>query len=277
MCIRDSYNLIKKEPEPKVKPPLYHSKFDPLIPPTGSTLGLKTTPVPGVYNLSGSMVLDSSVRLRAEASTFGRPKDSFVETSPKPKTKKSLSPGSRMRASLSPTTIKSMKMRDSIKPPVPKRDEVPIMGLRSSKDFILSNAVDVILASPVKKQDKDVDWLKRDDYGKVPTYLTQVKEHLKEEYEQVRRQQLEEQEQRQSQIRKLTDEEVEELRRSLQAKLEDVTRKYQRRSYLTTFDTLSMLKRKEEYEKEIAFLEKEIEKLNKRYIFVDMRSSANIH
>jgi hypothetical protein len=54
---------------------------------------------------------------------------------------------------------------------VPKKDEKPIMGLVSDKNFIVSNAVENILAAPKLPSSTDKDYLKKKNYGKVPKYL----------------------------------------------------------------------------------------------------------
>ena len=54
---------------------------------------------------------------------------------------------------------------------VPKKDEKPIMGLVSDKNFIVSNAVENILAAPKLPTNNEKDFLKKKNYGKVPKYL----------------------------------------------------------------------------------------------------------
>ena len=54
---------------------------------------------------------------------------------------------------------------------VPKKDEKPIMGLVSDKNFIVSNAVENILAAPKLPSNNEKDFLKKKNYGKVPKYL----------------------------------------------------------------------------------------------------------
>lgn len=51
---------------------------------------------------------------------------------------------------------------------MPKKDEKPIMGLVSDKNFIVANAVENILAAPKMNTNKDKDFLKKKNYGKVP-------------------------------------------------------------------------------------------------------------
>jgi hypothetical protein len=54
---------------------------------------------------------------------------------------------------------------------VPKKDEKPIMGLVSDKNFIVSNAVENILAAPKLPVNNNKDYLKKNTYGRVPKYL----------------------------------------------------------------------------------------------------------
>jgi len=54
---------------------------------------------------------------------------------------------------------------------VPKINEKPIMGLVSDKNFIVSNAVENILAAPKLPGSSNKDYLKKKNYGKVPRYL----------------------------------------------------------------------------------------------------------
>jgi hypothetical protein len=55
--------------------------------------------------------------------------------------------------------------------PVRKKDEKPIMGLVSDKNYIVVNAVENILAAPKMNANKDKDYLKNRNFGKVPPYM----------------------------------------------------------------------------------------------------------
>lgn len=77
------------------------------------------------------------------------------------------------------------------KVPVPKKDEKPIMGLVSDKNFIVSNAVENILMAPNLPANKDKDFLKKKNYGKVPKYLQKIKKEIEDEYQLVREMQIE--------------------------------------------------------------------------------------
>ena len=64
---------------------------------------------------------------------------------------------------------------------VPKKDEKPLMGLKSNKNFIVTNAVENILAAP-KTMPEDKSWTSKKDYGRTPDYLTRIKDSITSEY-----------------------------------------------------------------------------------------------
>lgn len=78
------------------------------------------------------------------------------------------------------------------KPAIPAKDEKPIHGLVSDKNFIVANAVENILAAPKLPAQKDKDMLKKKTYGKVPKYVTKIKNEIEDEYNLVREMQIEE-------------------------------------------------------------------------------------
>jgi len=91
------------------------------------------------------------------------------------------------------------------KPPVPKKDEKPIHGLVSDKNFIVANAVENILAgksdfkelsAPKLPVNKDKDYLKKKNYGKVPKYIEKIKKEIEDEYQLVRDMQIEDENER---------------------------------------------------------------------------------
>lgn len=106
------------------------------------------------------------------------------------------------------------------KPAVPKRDEKPIHGLVSDKNFIVANAVENILAAPKLPAQKDKDYLKKKNYGAVPKYLTKIKNEIEDEYNLVREMQIEEQNERDRQKFLMPDNERNELIAALKKKWE---------------------------------------------------------
>jgi hypothetical protein len=77
---------------------------------------------------------------------------------------------------------------------VPKKEDKPIMGLVSDKNYIVANAVENILAAPKMTVNKDKDMLKKRNYGKVPKFVNKIKQEIEDEYQLVREMQIEEQE-----------------------------------------------------------------------------------
>ncbi len=60
------------------------------------------------------------------------------------------------------------------------------MGLKSDKNFITANAVDVILMQPKVKKSEEFDYLKKKNYGEVPKYISRLKDHVENEYKSIR-------------------------------------------------------------------------------------------
>jgi len=106
------------------------------------------------------------------------------------------------------------------KPAVPKKDERPIHGLVSDKNFIVANAVENILAAPKLPQNKDQDYLKKKTYGKVPKYITKIKSEIEDEYNLVREMQIEEQNEKDRQKFLMPEAERQELISALKKKWE---------------------------------------------------------
>mmetsp|Transcript_25730 Transcript_25730/g.25001 ORF Transcript_25730/g.25001 Transcript_25730/m.25001 type:complete len:135 (-) Transcript_25730:168-572(-) len=118
--------------------------------------------------------------------------------------------------------------KDDVKrAPVPKKDEKPIMGLISDKNYIVGNAVENILAAPKMPVNKDKDFLKKKNYGKTPNYLQKIKNEIEDEYQLVKEMQIEEDHEREKQKFLLPDRERQELIDALKKKWEIVHKEYQ--------------------------------------------------
>jgi hypothetical protein len=173
------YNLIEKPVVEKKKEKMYRSQFsgDPTFSaPTASTFGLHGTSKPGVSNLAGEYLHPdnhgSMHFMKKNYSTMGRlvrhdvKTDTFLKKGDKtlPDPNKFQYPDSGSR-----------------KPNVPKKNECPIMGLTSSKNFIVSNAVEVILAQPKNVKEPKVRYVEKPEFGKTPEYLSSIKEEIEAE------------------------------------------------------------------------------------------------
>ena len=62
--------------------------------------------------------------------------------------------------------------------------ERPVQGLKSNKNFIVTNAIENIL-STAKKNEEQADYLKKKDFGKTPDYLNKIKENIQNEYKMI--------------------------------------------------------------------------------------------
>jgi len=152
---------------------------------------------------------------------------------------------------------------------VPKRDEKPIHGLVSDKNFIVANAVENILAAPKLPARQEQDFLKKKTYGKVPKYVTKIKQEIEDEYNLVREMQIEEQNERDRQRMLMPEEERQQLITALKKKWEELMRDYQKESHHGKLDTIGKKGRKEVLEAQMDQVEADIKKLQKNYIFID--------
>lgn len=65
------------------------------------------------------------------------------------------------------------------KPPVPRRDEMPVHGIRTTKNFITQNAVENIMSVPKQPQKKYVDTKKGDTQNLIPSGMEPIYVHKK--------------------------------------------------------------------------------------------------
>lgn len=269
------YNMIPPPVHLLPKMPMHKSKFPGTMPPSASTFGTRSA---SVTNLTGAMAKEKPKGLvRADThSTFGLPPGSF-QPDPKKILSKCASGGKVMSLKEMkekfPEKLAPPELKGSKKPDVPRITEKPIMNLVSSKNFVTANAVENILAAPKKVGTEVKDYLHKEDYGKVPQYLQKIQKDIQEEYEYIRRlQEEEETEFRESQVRVLSDEEKNALIEGLKAKWEKVNTDYQATTHVTYLDSTGKKRRKEQYEAMLALVEKDIEKLHKGQILIDVTS-----
>jgi len=167
-----------------------------------------------------------------------------------------------------PELLQPSKLKSKNKPKIPNKDDQPIMNLVSSKNFIVANAVEVILAAPKKRNSAGKDYLHKEDYGRVPKYLESIKQDIAAEYEYISQMHQKEE----SPVRLMTEEEKQVLIQGLKAKWESVNHEYQAITHITKLDTVGKITRKEGMEAELGQIEKDIERLSKKAIYVDRDS-----
>jgi hypothetical protein len=122
----------------------------------------------------------------------------------------------------------------------------PIMGLKSDKNYITANAVDVILMQPKRKIIEPMNYLDKKSYGKIPAYLSELKMKVESEYKTIREMQLKNEEEEAALKRQLEGAEVLTLREGLVKKLEELKKCHGETSHKKVFDTL-VSKRRYDY------------------------------
>jgi len=241
------YNLVPREYEAPTKEPMFQSKHNPDATYPGSTFGCKgTTRLIGAGKVS-----------KQEFGHFGPNKTAGTSSSSKfqKSAKESLSPSEGSKFEYQRT-----------KASVPTKDDRPVVGVRTTKNFITANAVEAILQVPRAVEPKDLNYLKKEDYGKVPKYLSSVKEEIKRENEMIQkyvREQMGEVEEEPEQYEEMSDSERSDLILALKAKWDKVNAQYQKVTHLVRLDTTGQVRRKESMEAELKALEMDIERLQR--------------
>lgn len=270
------YNIIEPEVRRPMRAPRYTSTHKnangKTALPTGSTFNCAGTANPGVTNLGGNGDYRNPTGYDKNSGTMGAP--------PRPRSQIAnpagfLKSGKHQVASLSemqrtnPGALQPTTLKTKTKPALPGPKDQPLMGLASSKNFIVANAVENILAAPKRAMDNEIDFLAKEDFGQTPQYLNKIKSDINAEYEYIR-QLREEEEAANAQTRPLSNPEKEALIQGLKAKWEQVNSEYQLTTHLTKFDTVGKIQRKGRQEKELTEIESKIDKLKRDNIFVDV-------
>jgi len=263
------YNIIPPKVVMPPKPSRHRSVHKGTLPPTGSTLGQTGTTLPMITNLSGDYDKTSDKALSGHRS-LGKAPGSYMphpQSYLKKQTRSSSVPSLPRIKRDHPEVLQPSKLKTKNKPQIPKVDDKPIMNLVSSKNFIVANAVEVILAAPRRPSEPTKDYLHKEDYGRVPQYLDSIKKDIAAEYEYIS--QMHNGREEESPVRLMTQEEKNCLIQGLKAKWESVNHDYQAITHMTKLDTVGKIKRKEGYEAELSQIEKDIERLSRKNIMVD--------
>lgn len=283
--VESIYNLIEKPQQDVPKQPMYRSKYDPKAPLTGSTLGLHGTTVTvgkGINDLkrvsertkhayyqslisfSQILYLNQLFHTRKTCvvtSTFGPSPE-------KPDPSKFLRKGSRIASQPPPSNKRFKRKVSEEKPPVPSRDDKPVMGLRTCKNFIVANATEAICMEPRNVEQTQASFIEKEDYGQVPKYLFRVKDEIEREKEIIQNC-VRENARREGELvdepmyEVLDENERHELINALKAKWDHVNSKYQKICHRVMLDSLGELRRKESQEAELQQLEDDIERLSR--------------
>lgn len=157
-----------------------------------------------------------------------------------------------------------------LKPSIPTADDKPVMGLRSEKNFVTSNAVEAICTQPKRRQQAPELAIHRASFGKVPKYLESIKAGLADEREWMEthraRQQQEQAEMRAQYLHEMSEDERVELLQKLKELQSEKTRALQSMPFGR--DSMSQKARKDSLDKELKQVEDAIAKLGKEVVFV---------
>lgn len=239
------YRIIPPKPEIVPRPPMHKSKHSHAKPPSCTTFGPLGTTCPRVANVAGDLQ-DKPVPNQSHA-TFGKARGDYAED-PGDYLKKCAKSGGKVLtlAQLKrehPEVLAPKELKPQTRVGPPTKEERPVMNLVTSKNFIVANAVEVILAAPKKLPQGSRDYLKKEDYGKVPKYLSHIKKDIDAEYSYIRALQEAREQEEAARMRPLEEEERKDLIEGLKTKWEQVNTAYQAGTHITKLDTMGKMKR----------------------------------
>lgn len=308
MAEESIYALIPPVVHSVPKEPMYRSKFPKNVAPTSSTFGMHGTSKPGVQNVGGGLTEFTGPHQAKKAhATFGK-----ADNRPHP---------SDILRATKPTLPEPRHFERPIaaapKPSLPSREEMALAAKRvadaqsaPAKNFVQANAIENILSAP-KRAEPQVDWKKKPDFGKVPTYLVNIKREIADEASYIRAMHEAQLAAAPPGMRLMGEGEKDELMFQLKTKWDAINCEYQKTSTLAlaSLDSIGKIKRcalalllrgprdrgasrvaprarigvltracagacvcymrrKEQYEAQLAQIEKDIEKLSKPVIWV---------
>ncbi|GMI08849.1 hypothetical protein TrLO_g10182 [Triparma laevis f. longispina] len=227
------YNLVPKVQKKVERPPMYKSRHNPLAPIAFST------------NKGGAPNL-GKMKNHADPVNFLRKSTPSKRNPLKPIENKFNYPASK-----------------PLKAKVPSKDDRPVVGLFTEKNFVTANAIEAILAVPRIPDSAAPDYLRKEDFGKVPKYLGEVQKEISQENEMIDafvRKQMEAYEDTPELCDAMPDEERVVLIEKLKTKWDAVNKKYQVLCMHTMFEGHQKAK-KEHFEKEMNGIEEDLEKL----------------
>jgi len=266
------YNLIPQPVPAVVQADRYKSKHAGSKPPTFSTFGLTGTSKPGYKNIAGAeaAMAEGHHEFTKPHATMGKEGNA---KKPSEMLKKGTGGGGGAADANANTSTAAFKYTDKMRPSLPSKEELKAvtqaLKKTDTKNFITSNAVENILAVP-KREDEGVDWLKKPHFGEVPPYLKKIKQEISDEYEYIKSMQQQQADEGPPGMRLMPEEERLELIAALKSKWDAVNKTYQQSSVLSlaSLDTIGKVKRKEMYEAQLSQIEKDIEKLSKKSVYV---------
>ena len=258
------YNLIPAKKIIPIRSAMHISKYSPDIPPTYSSFVLNGSSYPGVSNCGGLKKLPrgahESIR---QSATFGRPIGSYAED-PKKFHKKG------QNCKILPPLQKLHPECKMKKPPIPGINDKPIQGIKSNKNYILSNAIDNILMRPKLNRNKSCENIRHKFYGKIPDYIKKYRLEKENEINSQKELNKRLKEEEDAKIKILSQEEIQNLKEGLTKVWQTYNFRYGNITHKKLFDNLVLLRNKEGIEKDLSQIESYLQKLNAPKVIVDM-------
>ena len=194
---------------------------------------------------------------REEGKFFGR----------NPALAREIAPGLKLEKEMSMRAKGNFTYEDRRMTKIPDKRDRPVMGIKTNKNFITANAVEAILQVPKVIENGELNYMKKEDFGKIPAYLDEVKEEIRRENDMIDRYVKEKMghvEAEPDRYDQISDEERNALITALKAKWDNTNNKYQKITHLVSLDTAGQIRRKENFETEMKQLEDDINKLQSR-------------
>eukprot|EP00672_Neobodo_designis_P017212 CAMPEP_0174849652 /NCGR_PEP_ID=MMETSP1114-20130205/16689_1 /TAXON_ID=312471 /ORGANISM="Neobodo designis, Strain CCAP 1951/1" /LENGTH=299 /DNA_ID=CAMNT_0016084033 /DNA_START=86 /DNA_END=985 /DNA_ORIENTATION=+ len=252
------YNLVPRVPEAPQKAKMHRSKFDPRAPPSYSTFPRKEV---GQGQGDGS----ASMLYAGRSGAMGR------DVGPEVDPKRFLKAHSSKKDKLPPAQPFHRPHVAPTKPGVPTREDKPVMGLMTEKNFVHSNSVDAVCAPARHRGAKqEENPVARKDFGKPPEYLKRMKAQVDQEKTMLAEAHSREAEYHASMkeqfVRPVPEDEKEELIAALRVRWEEKHRQYHSLPFAQ--DTAMSIARKEAIERELKEIETALAKLSKKVVVV---------
>ena len=151
-------------------------------------------------------------------------------------------------------------------PRVPKATDKPILGLRSKINYVLENPRK--MQTRIIPDDKSDNPMQSKRFAKVPDYIGRIRQILNQDK---RRAEIAEKQRLRKQYNDkhlMSFEEAKKFKDSLKNKWESVNSNYQLMTHSKP-DSNVLIRKKENFEKELEQLEKDLKRLDKPFIMVD--------
>jgi hypothetical protein len=256
-------NILDLIPQPQSrvrKEKMYRSKYNPQLPPTGSTF-VHNSKVPAGAGVGLEIARPSKLTAR----NFGKP---IGTCKPDPGAFLKKRQNQRQVAARKPAS--RGKQKENRKPTLPSRKDAPVMGLQSTKNYVTANAVEAILAVPgnrARVQPQQPQYRHKQDFGRVPAYLDEVKGEIARENRMIEEYLgVGDAAGNQGEDEVVPDSEIRTIVNQLKEKWDKTNARYQRLTHQTKLDTIGKLRRKEGLEKELEQIEKDIRLIEGRKV-----------